>query len=167
MESGTAPAAAQRFAVDRMLGRHARWLRILGHDVSYGPRLGGRALLAHARREGRMVLTRDTRLCAAATGPHLVLVSDDFRAQLREVAAAVPLGPARRFARCLECNCPLEDVTRAAAEHRVPPFVWSTQDRFLRCPDCDRFYWPATHRMNMLHELAALGLTSGATDERC
>jgi len=167
MESGTAAAAAQRFAVDRMLGRLARWLRILGHDVSYGSGLGGRALLAHARREGRMVLTRDTRLCAAYAGPHLFLASDDFRVQLREVAAAVPLLPARRFTRCLECNCALEEAPRAAAERRVPPFVWHTQDRFLRCPGCDRFYWPATHRTNMLHELAALGLGSGATDERC
>src|SRR5689334_24447053 len=51
-----------RFAVDRMLGRLARWLRVLGHDVAYGSHLGGRTLLDCARREGRLLLTRDTRL---------------------------------------------------------------------------------------------------------
>ena len=30
------PGEVQRFAVDWMLGRLARWLRILGHDVAYG-----------------------------------------------------------------------------------------------------------------------------------
>jgi len=167
MAFGDTPSGGQRFAVDRMLGRLARWLRVLGHDVAYGPRLGGRELVACARREGRMVLTRDTRLCRDAAPPHLLVASDDFREQLREVAAAVPLGPARLLARCLDCNSMLEDVERAAAERRVPPFVWSTHDRFLRCPRCDRFYWPATHRASMLRELAGLGLADGATDERC
>src|SRR5262249_7005230 len=50
------------FAVDTMLGRLARWLRILGHDVVYGPHLHGRGLVSCARREGRVIVTRDTRL---------------------------------------------------------------------------------------------------------
>ena len=41
MEARTSGAA---FAVDKMLGRLARWLRILGHDVAYGPHLRGRTL---------------------------------------------------------------------------------------------------------------------------
>ncbi|MGH7863583.1 MAG: Mut7-C RNAse domain-containing protein, partial [Candidatus Binataceae bacterium] len=30
-----------RFAADRMVGRLARWLRLLGVDVLYSPSLGG------------------------------------------------------------------------------------------------------------------------------
>jgi uncharacterized protein with PIN domain len=151
--------ATQRFAVDRMLGRLARWLRILGHDVAYGPHLRGRTLAACARREERLLLTRDTRLVRDPDlPPHLFVTSDHFREQLREVAAAVPLAAGPFLTRCLGCNRPLDEVARESVRERVPPYVWDTASRFLRCARCDRLYWPATHREHMLRELAALGL---------
>jgi uncharacterized protein with PIN domain len=169
------PDATPRFAVDRTLGRLARWLRVLGHDVAHAPRLDGRAHLALARREGRILLTRDTRLCRQPAPRHLVVRSNDFRAQLREVAAAVPLGRERVLGRCLGCNRELAAVPRARARMHVPPYVWETHERFLHCAGCNRFYWPATHHARMLAELAALGLgpgpdsgpTSRTTDEPC
>ena len=154
-----------RFAVDRMLGRLARWLRILGHDVAYGAHLGGRTLVACARREERLLLTRDTRLLRICDlPPHLFVVSDHFREQLRQVAAAVPLGGAGVLSRCLDCNRALEELSRDEARDRVPVFVWQTSDRFLTCPRCRRVYWPATHRAHVLAELAALGIVVGAPD---
>jgi uncharacterized protein with PIN domain len=151
-----------RFAVDRMLGRLARWLRVLGHDVAYGSHLGGRTLLDCARREGRLLVTRDTRLLRGRDlPPHLFITSDHFREQLREVAGAVPLGGAPLLHRCLDCNRPLDEVPRERAEGRVPAFVWSTTERFLGCACCGRLYWPATHRARMLGELEALGLADG------
>jgi hypothetical protein len=146
-----------------MLGRLARWLRILGHDVAYGPHLSGRALLTCARREGRVLLTRDTRLRRDPQLPaHVFLTSDHFREQLRQVAAAVPLGHPALLRRCLDCNRVLEDVPRARVQDRVPPYVWATNQRFLCCAGCGRLYWPATHRSHMLRELAALGLAAEA-----
>ena len=148
-----------RFAVDRMLGRLARWLRILGHDVAYGPHLSGRALVASARDEGRMLVTRDTRLVRARDlPPHLFVASDQFREQLREIAAAVPLGGARVLGRCLDCNRALEELSREGARDRVPVFVWETSARFYVCRPCSRVYWPATHRANVVRELTALGI---------
>ena len=152
-------SAPPRFAVDRMLGRLARWLRILGHDVAYGPHLGGRGLVACARREGRLLLTRDTRLVRdPELPPHVFIHSDHFREQLREVAAAVPLRRSTPLCRCLDCNRPLVEVSRDDARDRVPPYVASTQERFLGCTGCGRLYWGATHRDHMLGELATLGL---------
>jgi uncharacterized protein with PIN domain len=141
-----------------MLGRLARWLRILGHDVAYGPHLSGRTLVERARREQRLLLTRDTRLLRDPhLPPHLFIASDHFRDQLREVAAAARLG-AGFLHRCLDCNRPLEAVPRDAVAAAVPPYVFATQEHFQRCPHCGRVYWPATHRAHMLDELAALGL---------
>src|SRR2546425_807893 len=83
------PGEVQRFAVDWMLGRLARWLRILGHDVAYGRHLRDRTLVDSARREERLLLTRDTRLLRDPHLPrHLFVESDHFREQLRQVAAA-------------------------------------------------------------------------------
>jgi uncharacterized protein with PIN domain len=158
-------AAPVAFAVDKMLGRLARWLRILGHDVAYGPHLGGRTLASCARREGRLLLTRDTRLVRDPDlPPHLFVASDHFREQLRQVAAAVPLG-GRFLGRCLDCNRPIEPVEKDAVRERVPPYVFATQAAFHRCSGCGRLYWAATHRTRMLAELAALGLEPGANPE--
>jgi uncharacterized protein with PIN domain len=159
MPGGTGRVEGARFAVDRMLGRLARWLRILGHDVAYGPHLRGRALLDCARRERRFVLTRDTRLVRGHDlPPHLFVTSDHFRDQLRQVAAAVRLGGPGLLTRCLDCNRALEEIPRERARDRVPVFVWETSERFLSCSGCGRLYWPATHRDHVLRELAALGL---------
>jgi len=150
---------ALRFAADRMLGRLARWLRILGHDVAYGPHLGGRTLVSCARREGRVILTRDTRLRRdRELPPHVFLQSDHFREQLRQVASAVPLSTGGMLRRCLDCNRVLDEVPREHAAGRVPPYVWDTNEHFLACDGCGRLYWPATHRTHMLRELTALGL---------
>lgn len=155
-------AAAPAFAVDKMLGRLARWLRILGHDVAYGPHLSGRALAERARRERRLLLTRDTRLLRDPhLPPHVFVTSDHFRDQLRQVAAVAPLG-AGFLHRCLDCNRELEAVARDGLAAAVPAYVLATQDAFRRCPHCGRIYWPATHRARMRDELAALGLAGAA-----
>ena len=48
-----------KFAADRMLGRLAKWLRIIGQDVIYGRHLSGRGLVRAATQERRVMLTRD------------------------------------------------------------------------------------------------------------
>jgi len=150
------------FAVDTMLGRLARWLRILGHDTAYGPHLRGRALAACARRQRRLLLTRDTRLVRdPELPPHVFVTSNDFRDQLRQVAAVVPLGGGL-LRRCLDCNEPLVDARREAVAAEVPPYVHETQTEFWRCPRCGHLYWPATHRDRIHEELSRIGLAEGA-----
>jgi uncharacterized protein with PIN domain len=167
LDAGIPTGEPQRFAVDRMLGRLARWLRVLGHDVAYGPHLGGRGLVACARRDGRVLLTRDTRLTRDPNLPaHLFLHSDHFRDQLREVASHVPIAGAGLLSRCLDCNRRLRGVAREAVRERVPPYVWDTNQHFLACDGCGRIYWAATHREHMLRELAALGLATEPADAR-
>ena len=50
------------FVADCMLGRLAKWLRILGFDVLYFSKAEDPALVEIARRDGRVLLTRDTGL---------------------------------------------------------------------------------------------------------
>ncbi|MDI7277663.1 MAG: Mut7-C RNAse domain-containing protein, partial [Anaerolineae bacterium] len=47
------------FVADAMLGRLARWLRILGYDTLYDPRWHDDELVRLARAQGRILLTRD------------------------------------------------------------------------------------------------------------
>ena len=82
-----------------------------------------------------------------------LIQSDDFREQMREVTEALGLGFHYGFSRCIECNEPLRHTSKESARDRVPPFVFSTQDRFLVCPKCTRLYWRGTHWRNMSAEL--------------
>ncbi len=151
------PEPAPKFAADRMLARLARWLRLLGADVLFDPQLGGDKLLRRARTEGRVTLTRDKRLRTASDA--LYLESNLFRDQLREVLARFPFDLRRgAFTRCSHCNEPLAEAGRDTVVHRVPPFVYASQERFSRCPRCGRIYWGATHHERILRELEAMGL---------
>lgn len=146
-----------KFAVDTMLGKLAKWLRVTGQDVIYGPHLSGAGLIRAARREERVILTRDRKL-ARRSPPELFFIrSDQFRDQLREILQAFALDPLEKaFSRCLECNALLEPVPKEGVREKVPPYVFSTHERFSSCPRCRRIYWPATHHQKMLEELKRL-----------
>ena len=153
-----------RFAVDKMLGRLATWLRIIGQDAAYGAHLSGETLLRQARSEGRVLLSRDRRFIRRRTDvPLLFIEHDHFREQLQQVVSAFGIDPfAEAFTRCARCNEPLAAVPREEITDRVPPYVLATQAHFVRCPRCHRIYWPATHHEHARKELQALGLGSRA-----
>ena len=146
-----------QFAADKMLGRLARWLRIIGQDVIYGPELSGAGLSRAARRDGRLILTRDRALGRKNPPPYLMIRSDHFREQLRQVIDQYGLDPLKdAFTRCVECNARIEPVAKAEVEGKVPPYVFATQENFSFCRKCRRAYWPATHQERMLLELKSL-----------
>jgi|SRR5689334_2897321 uncharacterized protein len=146
-----------RFVADKMLGRLARWLRIIGQDVAYGPELSGAGLLRIARQEGRLILTRDRAVAKRNPPPYLMIRSDHFREQLKQVIQECGIDPAKDvFSRCLECNAALESIAKPAVEGRVPPYVFATQEKYSSCPKCRRIYWPATHQERMLAELGSM-----------
>ena len=150
-----------KFVADRMLGKLARWLRVIGQDVTYGPHLSGYGLIREARREGRLILTRDRGLARKKPPDYLLIQSDQFREQLKQVVQACRLEPFKEaFTRCVECNTVLQPVPKEAVRERVPPYVFSNQERFSFCLRCRRIYWPATHQQKMLEELKALGFES-------
>lgn len=149
----------QKFAADRMLGRLAKWLRVLGQDVIYGRHLSGYGLIRAARRENRLILTRDRGLKKKQPPEFIVIESDCYADQLRQVLATCQIDSAGRlFTRCLECNTVLQPIATESVKDRVPPYVFSTQKKFSRCPDCRRIFWPATHQERMLAELKRLGV---------
>jgi uncharacterized protein with PIN domain len=140
-----------------MLGRLARWLRILGYDAEYFPGEDD-DLLRRARREGRVLLTRDTRLLQRRPlPPHLFIESDHVMEQLRQVVAALALNPASPPAhRCACCNAVLEPRDKVQVAGLVPEFVWSHYRAFWACPGCRRIYWAGTHRRRMDEVIRAL-----------
>jgi uncharacterized protein len=137
-----------RLAVDRMLLRLARWLRLLGADVIADASLTGAALLRVARADNRILLTRDKRLRTAADV--FFVASNSIRDQLREAVRRFNLDPrVIALTRCSRCNTVLTNVARELVSRRVPPYVFASHDRFAQCARCGRIYWPETHPARM------------------
>ena len=140
-----------RFIADAMLGRLARWLRILGYDTVYEDDIGDAELVRRALDERRAILTRDRGLPEEWRVSDVTVVeSEDPLAQLREVAARLRLVKrARLFSRCSRCNTPLGEATTEEVRERVPPRVVRERSRFLSCRGCGRVYWEGSHFRHM------------------
>jgi uncharacterized protein with PIN domain len=147
---------SSKLLVDGMLGRLAKWLRILGYDTEYEAHLDDNELVRRSRAEGRWLLTRDHEL-AGRPGVHSLLIDEDQLAdQIRLVRAKLGPGTGRAFSRCPVCNATLAAISVQEVRDRVPPFVLQSHRRFHRCPSCDRVYWPGTHWKRMRELLARL-----------
>ncbi len=119
-------------------------------------------LVAAARREQRIILTRDRRLLERKAVTHGCFVrSQDPEQQLLFVLRRFDLAAAvRPFSRCMRCNEPLEPVAKADVLHRLPPMVRVEQHTFSRCPRCARLYWPGSHWQRMRRRLDTLLATA-------
>jgi uncharacterized protein with PIN domain len=135
---------APRLLVDAMLGRLARWLRLMGYDAAYYRTGSDEELARQARAEGRLILTRDHGLAGRRGVWALLINAEEIDAQIAEVRAVLG-GEPEPFTRCPECNGRLVELSPEAAQGLVPPYVWHTQQAFKRCPDCGHVYWKGTH----------------------
>ena len=130
---------------DAMLGRLARWLRLIGYDTVYARGWSDHQVAARARAEARIVLTRDRELARRRGIRCLLIESQSLERQLTEFWAAFVPPAGALSPRCPRCNAPLEALPAAAVRDRVPPYVLRTQARFHHCPDCDQIYWRGSH----------------------
>ncbi|HXH86253.1 MAG TPA: Mut7-C RNAse domain-containing protein [Nitrospira sp.] len=146
---------------DAMLGRLARWLRILGYDTAYERKVADNVLIERVIEEGRWLLTRDTYLVQRRVlrGRHTLIASDDVEEQLRQLHQDLKLDldvNHERGYRCADCNVVLMSISHAHATPLVPPFVAQQYREFLQCPQCRRVFWPGTHWNDLLKRLAAI-----------
>lgn len=160
-DTGSSP----RFLVDTMLGRLAHWLRAMGCDTLYPGPAADADLLARARAEGRILLTRDGRLARAAGSLGCLVRAERLEAQLAEVVDRLGLCPdqAGWLSRCLQCNSLLEPRAPEAVRHAVPARVFGTHDAFWACPTCARVYWEGSHTDRIVSRLDRL-LRRGARE---
>lgn len=142
-----------RFIADRMLGKLARRLRILGFDTPYSNRTDFGELLRIATEEKRIILTRNT-LINNKKGEYrfLFINDDDPKKQLEEVITSLDLSVnhARAFTRCTVCNYELKRIKKEDVGGRVPDYIFEAHRDFSFCGKCDRIFWKGTHHKNML-----------------
>ncbi len=140
-----------KFVVDCMLGKLAKWLKILGFDVLFFNRIEDDELLQLAEREKRILLTRDTGLMQRSSQVQALFIdNEDWRKQLKQVMDAFELKEQiNPNSRCIECNRALKKIPKAQAKNLVTLFVYETTQDFALCPLCGRVYWKGTHQQGM------------------
>jgi uncharacterized protein len=160
-QSGVAEnkTAETRFVADVMVGKLARWLRILGFDTVYSNTLDDNEIVRIAETENRIILTRDTGLAARrrAFNRCILIESGDYVEQILQVLRACNLSEFAVFSRCLECNSLLLGADKEEVFEKVPPFVYLTQNRFAVCPTCGRVFWHGTHADRILERIRSIG----------
>jgi uncharacterized protein len=149
-----------KFLADENVVKLGKWLRILGYDVAYQFPASDAQLAHLARREERILLTRDREFLERRIAEQcLLLKSQDTVEQLRHVVRTfgLKLDNNRLFTRCLACNVPVESIPKAEAESAVPTDVYQSHDEFHRCPNCDKVFWKGSHTRNFQKWLEEIG----------
>jgi hypothetical protein len=157
-----------RFVVDSMLGKLAKWLRLLGIDTLYYRDASDQELIEIAAREGRILLTADRELFRCRRAATFFVSADQWRVQIRQVMRAFDLDARHAFTRCPVCNAALAATARELVRDCVPPHIFETQWVFGRCPNCGRIYWPGSHFQGAQSELEAIlrnSIQSGVRDD--
>ena len=146
------------FLCDEMLGGLVRLLRAAGYDALLA-RAGepDADLLAVARAEGRLLLTRDRHLAAATSEAEVFLVRANApEEQAAELSRAYPVDWLRApLTRCLVDNSMLRPAT-AVEIGAAPASAHDLGGPFTACSACGRIYWPGSHARRILGKLTAL-----------
>jgi uncharacterized protein with PIN domain len=138
------------FILDGMLGKLARWLRMMGHDTKYSTAFTDAQLLTVAKTEKRTLLTRDLALYQQAiaknidayyvegtTEPqHLSELSQRYK-----IALDIDLAQSR----CPKCNGKLTTVPKVEVTEKVEKNTLRYYSEFWCCPDCGSVYWQGAH----------------------
>lgn len=152
------PLRDPRFVADVHLGRLARYLRLLGFDTLYDPRVDDHELVRASVDERRLLLTRDVELLKHGELTHGYYVrATDPREQLFEVVGRFHLQAAiQPFGRCAVCNETIDEVDKSQVSHLLPDAVRREHERIWRCRGCGRLYWKGSHvaRLSSLIEAA-------------
>jgi uncharacterized protein with PIN domain len=152
-------ADTPKFIVDHNVGKLTGWLRLMGYDTRFFDGEDDSELVAAAKAEGRVILSRDTRimqrrLITSGQVKAVLIVSDQPERQIRQVIGTLGLDSQfKPFSLCLECNQPLVERAKDEVKELVPPYVFKTQNQFMQCPNCQRIYWRGTHWQAMTERL--------------
>ena len=144
-----------------MLGKLAKWLRIMGYDT-YCQSVYTKAEIDNFIRDGRVFITRN-RSSSEKYPMSLFIHSDLVKDQLMEMKdhGYIIDDKSEWFSLCSECNRRLVRASPEKAQYNIPEYVFYRNISDMRfCQTCERFYWPGSHKKSMLLQLEKWGIAS-------
>ena len=146
-----------RFAVDHMVIRLGKYLRIAGYDAIWDAGVRTHDLILRANAEQRVFVTRNRQIAFQYPAPaqQVTLATSDPVAQFEQVVTGLGLDPQPAlFSRCIRCNVALETILdRESVRARVHPNVFERHQPFYRCPACATVFWHGSHVTNTCRKL--------------
>jgi uncharacterized protein with PIN domain len=139
-----------KFLSDSMLGKLARWLRILGHDVVYCTQMSDSELLEMAKKENRVLLSKDLALYKRAVPGKVAAFYLEGKTEperLAEVAKryGLILTIDMEKSYCPVCNSKLEAAPKKQLSSELQKNTFTYYDKFWKCPNCGQIYWQGAH----------------------
>lgn len=140
--------------MDAMLGTVAKKLRILGIDCVYFKTIDDDDLVLVAKKENRVIITKDRKLADFARKHDISTVElyiHTEKEQLVEIAKKLNW---KRYelnasnARCAICNGKLRQ-TQKEQIGILPPRIAQNIQEFWICENCKHVYWEGTHIRNL------------------
>ncbi len=139
-----------KFVADGMLGKLARWLRLLGYDVTYSSTAEDAELLLVAKKENRALLTRDLELYKQAIGKGIdafYLTGLTIEEKLAELARryGISLEVDMTKSRCTKCNTKVKPTEKETVIGKIERNTLLHYEEFWTCPKCGQIYWQGAH----------------------
>ncbi len=148
-----------KFIADVMLGRLAKWIRILGFDTLYRPDFTDNEIIFIAANQKRIVLTCDRDLQKSLGENKSILIKSCYiYEQILQVIKELRLTIDKDllFSRCNICNSEIKEVSKEAAVEKVPPYIFDKYSTFRYCSGCQKYYWKGTHQEKILKKIEAI-----------
>jgi uncharacterized protein with PIN domain len=139
-----------KFVADGMLGKLTRWLRMLGHNVKYSNKLDDVQLIAIAKKERRILLTRDLELYQQATAKGVQAFYIDGKTEAEKLAKlaqkfGINLEIDMAVSRCPKCNTKVKPTLKEKVKDKVEESTFNFYNDFWECPKCGQIYWQGAH----------------------
>lgn len=134
-----------------MLGRLARYLRILGFSVIYEhDGIDDNRIVEICRNNNYVLITRD-RLLSQRYHPSVLIGSTEIGDQIVEFTRKYKPDRKSLFLRCTVCNGELIPIKLEDGDYR-------NRMNPHRCNVCGKIYWSGTHTTNIIEYLEKLGV---------
>ncbi len=123
---------------------------MMGHDVEYSNSMDDSELLTIAKKQQRILLTRDFELYQRAVAKEV----DAFYVQgqteeqrLAELAKrfGISLEIDMATSRCPKCNTQVKPASKEEVASRVEKSTFEHYTEFWECPKCGQVYWQGAH----------------------
>lgn len=144
-----------KFAIDSMLGTVAKKLRILGFDCKYFSTIDDDELILIAKKENRILITKDHCLANNAKKHDILTVELYAHIEKEQIVEIAKIMGWKKYefsvntARCSLCNGVLNVVKKHLVANRLPPKIAQNVEEFCVCQDCSHIYWKGTHIRNL------------------
>ena len=139
------------FLVDSMIGNVAKKLRLFGYDTIYKSDFDDLKLLEQAKKQQRIIISRDHDLIARAKKQEInsiYITEIEEIDQFLEIFKSISLEVDEitgDIARCTKCNSTTSQIDKSKVIEKVPKKVLEFNEKFWQCDNCNQIYWEGTH----------------------